>query len=93
VWLLVAFCCVGIVGGICGVVVAAIDPVWFSNSFMGVPQDDSQMLRYAWVGGTIWGEELFGLVPMIVVLWIFRRNWRRNNFQSDQRPAPSVIIR
>ncbi len=35
------------------------------------------MLRYAWVGGSIWGTELGGLLSVILGVVVLRANWRR----------------
>src|SRR5215217_5539036 len=42
-------------GGAAGVGLAALAGNWFGANFRGVPPEPGQMLRYAWVGGSIWG--------------------------------------
>jgi hypothetical protein len=49
------------IGGVAGIVLAALLPQFFQRNFIGVPSDHVQMLRYAWVGGSIWGGEFGGL--------------------------------
>jgi hypothetical protein len=46
-----------IAGGICGVGLAEFNPTFFRNTFFQTPSDHWQMLRFAWVGGSIWGAE------------------------------------
>lgn len=66
-----------VLGGICGVAWAALSPLSFENNFIGVPRNYVQTLRFAWVGGSIWGAEPGGLLVLIVVLIWFRISWRR----------------
>ena len=66
-----------VVGDILGVALAAVQPLWFRYNFIGVPSDHHQMLRYAWVGGSIWGAYFGGAVAVIVGLARFGWNWRR----------------
>jgi hypothetical protein len=65
------------IGGIAGVVLAALRPQFFQSTFIGVPGEPGQMLRYAWVGGSIWGAYVGGPLAVIVGLVLFRVNWRR----------------
>jgi hypothetical protein len=65
------------IGGVCGVALAALGPSFFQNAFIGVPSDHVQMLRFAWVGGSIWGAEFGGFGVIIVGLVLFRSSWRR----------------
>jgi hypothetical protein len=65
------------VGGIGGVTLAVLRPQFFQSTFIGVPGDLVQMLRYAWVGGSIWGAYVGGPLAVIVGLLLFRMSWRR----------------
>jgi hypothetical protein len=65
------------VGGLAGVALAAIDPQFFQTTFFGVPFGYWEMLRFAWVGGSIWGAEFGGLLAVIIGLVLIRANWRR----------------
>jgi hypothetical protein len=65
------------IGGICGLTLAEMSPLFFQSTFIGVPSDHAQMLRYAWVGGSIWGAEFGGFAVVIVGLILFRISWRR----------------
>ncbi len=64
-------------GGLAGVGLAALSPDFYRRAFIGVPGQHGPMLRYAWVGGSIWGAELGGLVSVILGLVVLRANWRR----------------
>ena len=56
---------------------ATLSPEFYRSAFVGVPNEFGPMLRYAWVGGSIWGAEFGGLVSVVVGLVILRANWRR----------------
>jgi hypothetical protein len=66
-----------VVGGILGIGLAASQPQFFQGNFIGVPDDHRQMLRYAWVGGSIWGAYFGGPLAVIIGLVLFRVRWRR----------------
>ena len=65
------------IGGLAGMGLAALSPEFYSRTFIGVPQNLSERLAYAWVGGSIWGVEFGGLVPVVLGLVVMRANWRR----------------
>ena len=65
-------------GGAAGLGLASLSPEFYRRTFVGVPQDFASMLGYAWVGGSIWGAELGGLVWVILGLIVMRSNWRRH---------------
>ena len=74
--LVVALALVGwCVGGLFGIGLAAISPEFYRHAFRGVPDGVPEMLRYAWVGGSIWGLELGGLAAVVVASVLFRVKW------------------
>ena len=62
---------------------ATLSPEFYRHSFHGVPEDFGQMLRYAWVGGSIWGIQFGGLASVIVGSVLFRAKWRQLQDASD----------
>jgi hypothetical protein len=66
-----------IAGGACNIWFANSHPVWFQNYFIRVPRDHTEMLRYAWVGGSMMGAEAGGLLAVITGVILFRMSWRR----------------
>ncbi|MGD0091121.1 MAG: hypothetical protein ABSE73_14480 [Planctomycetota bacterium] len=64
-------------GGLAAMGLATLSPEFYRRAFIGVPEEFGPMLRYAWVGGSICGAELGGLVSVVVGLLILRANWRR----------------
>lgn len=66
-----------IIGGLIAMGLASLSPEFYRRAFIGVPGDFGQMLRYAWVGGSIWGAEFGGVLSMLIGLVLFSFRWRR----------------
>jgi hypothetical protein len=71
-----------ILGGLAAMGLASLSPDFYRKTFSGVPEEAGPMLRFAWVGGSIWGVELGGLVSVVLGLVIFRSNWLRRTPQK-----------
>lgn len=65
------------VGGLLGMGLAALSPEFYRHAFRGVPQDFREMLRYAWVGGSIWGLEFGGFALTVLGSFLFYARWQR----------------
>src|SRR5262249_17143470 len=65
------------IGGLAGMGLATLSPEFYRRTFIGVPEEVGERLAYAWVGGSIWGLELGGLVCVVLGLVVLRANWRR----------------
>jgi len=65
------------IGGLAGIGLASLSPEFYHRTFIGVPEELGERLAYAWVGGSIWGLELGGLVSLVLALVVLRANWRR----------------
>ncbi len=65
------------VGGLLGMGLAALSPEFYRHAFLRVPQDFDEMLRYAWVGGSIWGIEFGGFALTILGSFLFYARWQR----------------
>ncbi|MDY0167622.1 MAG: hypothetical protein RBS80_13830 [Thermoguttaceae bacterium] len=65
------------IGGLIGMGLATLSPEFYRHTFRGVPEGFNEMLRYAWVGGSIWGIEFGGLAFLIVGSVLFRAKWRQ----------------
>ena len=61
--LIIFFC--WIVGGIFAIILATISPELYKSTFYMVPEEKTAMLKYAWVGGSIWGEIFGGILALI----------------------------
>jgi hypothetical protein len=63
-------------GGTIAVGLAFLSPEFYQNAFYGVPEPIDLMLRYAWVGGSIWGVQLGGFGALVLWVIIFWANWQ-----------------
>jgi hypothetical protein len=64
-------------GGAVAMGLATLSPEFYRDMFIGVPSERVEMLKYAWVGGSIWGA-LFGAALSVVVASITAAtDWRR----------------
>lgn len=73
--LLLALACYA-AGGVLAVLLAALSAEFYSRAFVGVPEETAARLRYAWVGGSIWGVQFGGAAAVLVISVIFRAAWR-----------------
>jgi len=73
---LAAFVC-WVIGGILAVALASLSPEFYRHTFIGVPEAVGERLRYAWVGGSIWGVQFGGIGATFVFIALFRAAWRQ----------------
>jgi hypothetical protein len=66
-----------LIGGVAAIGLASLSPEFYRRAFIGVPEQFGPMLAYAWVGGSIWGLQLGGLVSVVLGLVVLRAKWRR----------------
>ncbi len=72
-------------GGLIGMGLATLSPEFYQHAFRAVPDDFGEMLRYAWVGGSIWGVEFGGFAAVIVGAVLLRAKWRQLADADDER--------
>ena len=75
-----------ILGGLIAVGLATLSPEFYRHTFIGVPTTWGPLLRYAWVGGSIWGVQFGGLAALIVACVAFGTRWRRLHRAVTWRP-------
>lgn len=66
-----------VIGGLLGMGLAALSPDFYRHAFYRVPEDFNEMLRYAWVGGSIWGLEFGGFALTVLGSFVFYAKWQR----------------
>ncbi|MBP7745117.1 MAG: hypothetical protein KA383_03220 [Phycisphaerae bacterium] len=86
-WILVGALGAWLAGGVVAVLLATLSPEFFRHAFHDVPTTLGAMLRYAWVGGSIWGLELGGLAALVVGCVAFGTHWRRLTRTRPWRPG------
>lgn len=78
-----ALCC-WLIGGVAAMGLASLSPEFYRRAFRGVPDEWGAMLAYAWVGGSIWGVQLGGLMAVVLGLVVLRGRWRRARGKLSQ---------
>lgn len=76
-WMVLAILGAWLLGGVSAMMLATVTPDFYRKIIFGVPEDPVEMLRYAWVGGSIVGAEVGGfLVITAGLVWFaIRWNW------------------
>lgn len=74
------------VGGLLGMGLATLSPEFYRHAFIGVPDKFGEMLRYAWVGGSIWGIEFGGFGLTILGSFMFYAKWQRRAISGEAVP-------
>lgn len=66
-----------VAGGLFAMGLAMLSPKFYRTAFISVPQDTGEMLKYAWVGGSITGLQLGGFACVLLASFVFRAKWHR----------------
>ena len=66
-----------ILGGLIAILLSVLSPEFYKKTFIGVPDDFGAMIRYAWVGGSIWGATFGGMLVMIIGTILYRNNYKK----------------
>ena len=72
------------VGGMIAIGLASLSPEFFQKTFIGVPEVSGPMLRYAWVGGSIWGAMFGGLLAVVIGSVLFAVRWHRSHPENTE---------
>ena len=64
------------IGGILAVFLASISPEFYQAHYYYAPKEKSELLKYAWVGGSIWGGMIGGLVSAILGVVVIKNSWK-----------------
>ena len=68
-----------VLGGVLAMGLITLSPEFYRSYFIGVPQETMAQLRYAWVGGSIWGIQFGGVAATLLIATFFRAKWRSLN--------------
>jgi hypothetical protein len=66
-----------VLGGLIGTGLAVLSPEFFQRTFADAPDRHAEMLRFAWVGGSIWGAVAGGVLAMTIGCILFGVRWKR----------------
>jgi len=77
------------IGGLIAMGLATLSPEFYRHAFRGVPENFGSMLRYAWVGGSIWGIQFGGFAFLVLGSVLFRAKWRQLQDAAAQPRAGS----
>lgn len=66
----ILFCWV--IGGLLAMGLATLSPEFYRTTFIKVPEDFNEMLKYAWVGGSIWGAVIGTILSGIIACVLFK---------------------
>lgn len=64
-----------VLGGLIAMGLASLSPEFYRQTFIKVPDDYKEMLGYAWVGGSIWGGMIGGLLGLVISIFGIRTSW------------------
>lgn len=64
------------IGGILAMLLASLSPEFYNSHFYDVPKEKTEILKYAWVGGSIWGGMIGGLMSAIFGIVVVKNNWK-----------------
>lgn len=64
------------IGGVLAMLLAALSPGFYRSHFSYMPSERMEMLKFAWVGGSIWGEIIGGFLSAILGLVVIKNSWK-----------------
>lgn len=71
---IIVLCC-WTIGGLLAVMLVRLSPEFYRSHFPWTPTDVIEQMKYAWVGGSIWGEILGGVLGSVIGLLNVKNNW------------------
>ncbi len=66
-------------GGLLAMGLATLSPDFYRSTFIGVPSEFGAMLKYAWVGGSIWGVIFGAVLSVVIASTMAACDWRRQS--------------
>lgn len=80
-FLVATFCWV--LGGVFAMTLSSLSPEFYASHFYGVPEQIGPRLRYAWVGGSIWGIQFGGAAAVFVASVLFKATLKNDNKENN----------
>ena len=66
-----------VLGGLFASFLVTLSPGFYRAHFPMTPFDKTEMIKFAWVGGSIWGAVIGGLLSAVIGIVIIKDNWRQ----------------
>ena len=66
-----------ILGGILAMFLAVLSPEFYKAQFPMTPSDKTEMIKFAWVGGSIWGGMFGDILSAFIGIVMIKNNWRK----------------
>lgn len=63
------------IGGLLALLLVSLSPEFYRSHFPWTPTEAIAQMKYAWVGGSIWGEIIGGLMGSLIGLVSVKNNW------------------
>lgn len=71
-----------LLGGLIAILLASLSPEFYIYHFYDVPEEKTEMLKYAWVGGSIWGGMIGGLLGAVFSVLIIKNSWNEKTLNE-----------
>lgn len=65
------------IGGLLAMLLALLSPDFYKVNFPTTPEARDEMLKFAWVGGSIWGGMFGGLLSTILGALVLKSSWTK----------------
>jgi len=65
------------IGGLLAMFLATLSPDFYKAHFPFTPTNKTEMLKFAWVGGSIWGGMIGGLLSAILGVVAIKNSWEK----------------
>lgn len=70
-----------IVGGLIATLLASMSPDFYRSHFPLTPTDQSEMIKFAWVGGSIWGGMIGAFLCTFMSVILMKNSWSKVNLK------------
>ena len=67
-----------VIGGLFAILLVNLSPAFYKSHFPLTPRDRPNMSKFAWVGGSIWGGMIGGLISAVMAIVMIKNSWRQN---------------
>lgn len=66
-----------VAGGLLAIFLVNLSPDFYRAHFPMTPFNKTEMIKFAWVGGSIWGAIIGGLLSAVIGIVAIKNNWRQ----------------